>query len=195
MAASPSPARSSIHLPMDENRTTAALPLHRAGESRELTSTHPELTLANLVVVLVEAPRRRPRGARAIFVVDPAVARAHEQTCLREPAHWTAEVRAVDREELEPITLDVAHPARGVGCGTVPLHAHRVPVDGQASLALWKIRDRTNLDPRLAARAAHRRRDEPDHRNSHECRAHHVKRKTELEQEAASVRNGAIHTR
>src|SRR5256885_11708054 len=164
MAASPSPARSSNHLPMDENSANAAPRLHRPGESRELTSAHPELPFANLVVVFEKAPRRRPRGARAIFVVDPAVARAHEQTRLREPAHWAAEVRAVDREDLEPVTLDVAHPARGVGCGTVPFHAHRVPVDGQASLALWKIRDRTNLDPRLAARAAHRRRDEPDHR-------------------------------
>src|SRR5437867_7367826 len=90
---------------MDENSATAAPRLHRPGESRELTSSHPELAFANLVVVFEKATRRRPRGARAIFVVDPAVTRAHEQTRLREPAHWAAEVRAVDREDLEPVTL------------------------------------------------------------------------------------------
>src|SRR5262245_17412069 len=171
---------------MDGNRATAALRLHRAGERRELATAHPEPALTNLVVVFEEATRWRPGGTRAIFVVHAAVTWAHEETRLCEPAHGAAEMRAVDREDLEPVTLDVAHPARGVGRGSVTLHAHGVPINGQARLAFGEILDGRHLDPRLPAGAAHRRRDEPDHRNSHERGADHVQRKPELEEESSS---------
>src|SRR5262249_50273167 len=169
--------------PLADGREHAALRLHRAGEGRELPSTHHELPLENLVLVFEEATRRRPRGPRAILVVDPAVTRTHEQTRLGEPAYGTAEVRTVDREDLESVPLAVAHPARGVGRGAIPLHALRVAVDRQASLPLGEVRDRARLDPRPAAHTAHRRREESDHRNSHERSTHHVEREPELEQE------------
>ena len=70
-----------------------------------------ELAVLDLVVVLEEAARRRAGGARAVRVVGAAVAGAHEEPRLREPAHRAAEVRAVDGEDLELLAGDAPHPA------------------------------------------------------------------------------------
>ena len=75
--------------------------------------------------------RRRAGGARAVGVVDAAVARAHEEAGLGEPAHRAAEVRAVDGEHLERSRRRSAAPstarsrsrrptAARTGCGRSP---------------------------------------------------------------------------
>src|SRR6266403_2260577 len=53
---------------------------HRPRERRQLSAAHRQHAIAHLVLVLEQAARRRPGGARAIFVVRAAVARTHEQT-------------------------------------------------------------------------------------------------------------------
>src|SRR5262249_56477976 len=121
VSASLTPARSSIHRPIDRSLATSRLALHRPGQGRELAAAHPELLLADPVLVLEQAARRRAGGAGAILVVRPAVTRAHEQARLGEPPHRAAEVRAVDREDLELLALDAAHPARDLRRRPVPL--------------------------------------------------------------------------
>ena len=80
----------------------------------------PELAALDLVLVLEEPAWRRARGARAVGVVGAAVARAHEEARLREPAHRTAEVRAVDREDLELRRPPSSSPSTGCRAVAVP---------------------------------------------------------------------------
>src|SRR5262245_50695191 len=47
---------------------------------------------------VIKPARRRTRGLLAVFVIDTAMARTHEQARLREPCHRTAQVGAVQRE-------------------------------------------------------------------------------------------------
>src|SRR5215470_10882731 len=145
----PSPARSSSHWPTDRIRDTRAS--HLTGESRELAAPDPELALADLVLVLEEPARRRPRGARAVLVVDAAVTGAHEELGLREPAHGAAQMRAVDGEDLEALPVDAPHPARDLGRVAVPLHAERVLVMGEPGLSHGEAVHPAQLDPGLAA--------------------------------------------
>src|SRR5262249_59997379 len=123
------------------------LALHRPGERGKLAAAHPELLLADPVLVLEEAAGRRAGGAGAVLVVGPAVTRAHEQARLGEPPHRTAEVRAVDREDLELLALDAAHPARDLRGRPVPLHADWVLEDCQPGLPLGEARQGTQPDP------------------------------------------------
>ena len=72
----------------------------------------------------IEPARRRPRGARAVGVVDAAVARAHEEARLREPAHRAAEVRAVDRRRPGTGRPSMRRTQQGIFAGlAVPRHA------------------------------------------------------------------------
>src|SRR5258706_6542414 len=69
-------------------------------------------------------------------------------------------MRAVHGEHLEPLTLDVTHPAGDLGRRTVPRDADGILVRRQACLARRESTDRTELDPRLpvgapAGRAEH----------------------------------------
>ncbi len=68
---------------------------------RQLSGFNHQLAVLHFVLVLEQSALRRPGSARAILVVHAAVARAHEQARLREPAHRASEVRAVDGEDLE----------------------------------------------------------------------------------------------
>src|SRR5206468_11075473 len=74
---------------------------HRPGQGGELAPAHPELPVANLILVFVESAGRRAGCARSIFVVHAAVAGAHEEIGLVKPPHGASEVGAVNREELE----------------------------------------------------------------------------------------------
>src|ERR1700676_2827601 len=66
---------------------------------------------------------------------------------LRKPAYGTAEVRAIDREDLELAPIDIAHPAwklRGVAVGMV---RSRVPKRRKARLAGGKLIERAKRNP------------------------------------------------
>src|SRR5215472_11274219 len=186
--AAPSPARSSSHWPTDRITDTRAS--HLAGEGGKLATADPELPLADLVLVLEEAARRRSRGARAVLVVDAAVAGTHEELGLREPAHGTAEVCAVDGEDLEALRVDTAHPARDLGRVAVPLHAERVLVLGEAGLSHGEAVHSAQLDPGLTAEPSGGGEDIADDGDAYEHRAEGVEGQAELEEEAAS--RGAV---
>src|ERR1700730_7941762 len=83
---------------------------------------------------------------------------------LRKPAHGTAEVRAIDREDLELAPIDIAQPAwklRGVAVGTI---GDRVPKRRKARLAGGKLIERAKRNPSIVVRS-HRREDITDDRN------------------------------
>src|SRR5215471_19088788 len=181
----PSPARSSSHWLTDRIKGTRAS--HLAGEGGKLAAADPELALADLVLVLEEPARWRSRGARAVLVVDAAVTGAHEELGLREPPHGTAEVRAVDREDLEALPVNAPHPARDLGRVAVPLHAERILVMGEAGLSYGEAVHPAQLDPGLAAaEPPGGREDVPDNGDAHEDGAEGVEGQAELEEEAAS---------
>src|SRR4029453_2762066 len=54
--------------------TPPAAASYRSRQRRQLAAAHVELALADLQLVLEQAARRRARGARAVLVVDAAVA-------------------------------------------------------------------------------------------------------------------------
>src|SRR5262252_8438704 len=145
----PSPARSSSHWLTDRINGTRAS--HLAGEGGKLAAADPELALADLVLVLEEPARRRSRGTRAVLVVDAAVTGAHEELGLREPAHGTAEMRAVDGEDLEALRVDAPDPARDLGRGAVPRHAKWIFVLGEPGLSDGEGIHASQLDPGPAA--------------------------------------------
>src|SRR5882724_11311807 len=92
----------------------------RCGERGERAAPDPELVAPDLPLVLKESARRRPRSARPVVVIDPAVAGAHEEPGFREPADRASEVGAVHREHLEAIIGHPPHVTRHHRGRTVP---------------------------------------------------------------------------
>src|SRR5262249_46429077 len=143
--------------------------------------------IAHLILVLEQASGRRSRRARAIFVIRAAVAGTHEQPRLSEPAHGAPEMRAIHREHLKAVALDVTHPACDFGGRAAPRDADGILVCRQARLASGESLDPTELDPRLAVRAAAgRAEDVADDRDAHEGSSQHVQEDAEAEQETSA---------
>src|SRR5262249_2504656 len=165
--------------------------LDLARQRWKLTAAHPELPVTDLVLVLEEPARRRAGGPRAIFIVDAAVAGAHEEPGLREPAHGASEMRAVHGEDLEAICLEAPDPAGDLRRVPVPLDPERILVYREARLALGKFRGRAELDPRLSPEAPRGRQDVADHRDADEGGSDDVQRKPETEKKASSRRGRA----
>src|SRR5262249_26480802 len=144
-----------------------------------------ELAIADLVLVFEQSARRRARGARAVLVVRAAVAGAHEQARLLEPAHRASEMRAIHREDLIPVTVDVAHPARDLRRRAVPRDADRILVRGQTRLARGESARCSELDPGLPVAASGRRSEEiADDGNADQRGPQHVQAEAEPEQES-----------
>ena len=79
----------------------------------------------------------------AVGVKNAAVAWAHEQTGLGEPSHRAAQMRAVDREDLELVARHSAHPA-GDLCGlTIPGFLEWVYIFGETSLIFRIVSQRS----------------------------------------------------
>src|SRR5262249_29949429 len=81
----------------------------------------------NLDRVFEQSSFRRPRCARAVTVVRPAVAGAHEETRLWKPANRTTQMSAVHCKDLELVPFDAPHPAGGVRCRSVRWCLVRIP--------------------------------------------------------------------
>ena len=58
-------------------------------------------------------------------------------------------MRAVDREDLKLVSLHAPHPARDVGCRSIPGAREGVPILGKSRLLLGKICEWTKRYPRL----------------------------------------------
>src|SRR5262245_34608504 len=177
--AAPRPARSSSH-PRSRCQVFIARVSHRSRERRQLSPAHAELAVADLVLVLEQPPRRRAGSARAVLVVDAAMTRAHEQPRLREPANRAAEVRAVDREDLELVAALSPHPARDLRGGAVPRYPEGVLVDGQPRLPLGEAGRRAEADPGLATAPPRRGQDVAEHGNADQRGSHHVRQQAAL---------------
>jgi hypothetical protein len=87
-----------------------------------------------------------------VGIVDPAVARTHEEVRLREPSHRTTEMRTINREDLEGRSVQVPYPARNIGCLAIPWIDVWIPIYRQPGLALWKLLQRAHRKPILIAR-------------------------------------------
>ena len=97
---------------------------------------------------------------RTIRIVNAAVARTHEQVGLREPAHRTSEVRAIDRKDLEILAVQVSHPAGNIRGLAIPGIGTGIPIGGEPGLACGKLFQSAEREPRLITRlppASHRR--------------------------------------
>src|SRR5262249_35875339 len=147
----PAPSRSSIHSPNSRSMSDVLR------QRRELSTEHQQLAVLDLVLVLIERPRRRSGGVGAVGVEHAAVTRAHEDTGALEPAHRTSEVRAVDREDLELVARDAPHPARDVRSVAIPGAGERIAVGGQPGLVLREVRQGSERDPSLPRPAPRRR--------------------------------------
>src|SRR6267154_5993010 len=80
--------------------------------------------------------------------------RAHEQTGLRKPADWAAQMRTVHCKDLKLVALNPPHPAGRVHRLAVGRHHVRIPERGQPRLAFWKFADMTERDPRQVSTGA-----------------------------------------
>src|SRR5229473_1327919 len=96
---------------------------------------------------------------RSIFVERAAMAWTHEQPRFLKPSNRAPEVGTIDRENLERFRIDPAHPARHFGGVSVPLLADRVGIDGQSSLAFWKLGQRAKRNPTVLRSTSEARHD------------------------------------
>src|SRR5690242_4670123 len=102
-----------------QNSTFRTRPWSLAGCYGDPAGPNFYLAVANADGVLWQSVGRRARGHRAVLIVDPSVARAHEEAGVRQPAYRAAEVRAVDRESCELLLGVAAQPGgslRGDPC-------------------------------------------------------------------------------
>src|SRR5262249_50368979 len=112
------------------SRSGAWWPLRIEGSVRpgrgQFAGTNSDLPVLHLIGVFEQPAFRRPRGASAVAVIGAAVTRTHEQARLRKPPDRAAEVSAIDREHLELVAGDAAHPAGRAGGLAVRGHHERV---------------------------------------------------------------------
>src|SRR5271156_6853925 len=79
------------------------------------------------------------------------MARAHEQTRLREPADRTSEVCTIDCEHLKTLPVHVADPAGNIGGITVPGIHHRISIRRQPRFSGRKLIEIAESDPGFIA--------------------------------------------
>ena len=154
---------------------------------RQLPAAHPKSPLLNLVFIFVEPARRRAGSASAIFIIHAAVAGTHKQRGLFEPAHRTAEMRAIDREDLKLLPREPPHPTRDIRCRAIPGSGVGIAIGRQPGLIFGKIFQRTEHDPRLrryiAAKAGE---DIPDHGDSQQGRGNSIECAANQEKEPST---------
>src|SRR5262249_12722194 len=115
--------------------------------------------LGHPVDTVVQALRRWAGGAFTVGVVNAAMARAQEQARLLEPRHGTAQVRAVDSQNQELVSLGlvrfllvltlIAHEDARAGNDPIPRLADGVVEIDDARLVQRKLRHRAQRHPLL----------------------------------------------
>jgi hypothetical protein len=112
-----------------------------------------------------------------------------KQSGLRKPANWTAQMRAVDREDLELIAFDMPHPARSVRGLAIGRANVWMSKGRQACLALRKLAGGAKRHPGAkasAASASHSRQNESNGGYRKNCPHKAVEQNSQLRQDAAS---------
>src|ERR1700693_6619320 len=79
------------------------------------------------------------------------MARAHEQTRLREPTDRTSEVCTIDCEHLKTLSVHVANPAGNIGSITIPRIHHGVSIRRQARFSGRKLIEIAERNPGVIA--------------------------------------------
>src|SRR5260370_20232894 len=110
------------------------------------------LPIFNLAGIFKQATFWRSRRAGTVLVVSAAMARAHEQIRLCEPANWTSEVRAIDREDLELLAVNIPYPAGDIRCFSVPGIHDGIAIFCEPRLASVKLIKRTKREPGVISR-------------------------------------------
>ena len=118
---------------------------------RHFTAFDKELPILDLVAVRKQSARWGPGGMRTVGIVDPSVARAHEEVGLWEPANRTPEVRAIDGEDLETLSVQVSYPARNICCLAIPRVGDGIPIHSKPGLPCWKLFQPAHRKPVLIA--------------------------------------------
>src|ERR1700756_4849134 len=119
----------------------------RGSRRRQFTRLNSDETVFDFVRIFEQPALRRTGGTRAVAVIRSAVAWAHEQTGLRKPADWAAQVRAIDRENLELIAGDAPDPARRVYCLAIRRSHVGISKCRQPRLPFRKLADRSKRHP------------------------------------------------
>src|SRR5216683_4858363 len=112
--------------------------------------------------------------------------RAHEQTGLRKPSDWAAQMRTVNGKNLELIALNPPHPAGRVHRLAIGRHHVRIPEGGQPRLAFWKFADMTERDPRQVSTGAsprNRRQKKPYDRQGKSRRNKSIEENSQLHEQ------------
>src|SRR5438094_627567 len=157
----------------------------RFGQRRKYSAAHPELTVLNLVFVLIQAARRRAGSMRAIFIKCAAMTWTHEQVRFLEPAHRTAQVRAIYCEYLKRFTILPPDPARNVCCCTIPRTREGIAIGCQPRLVFRKVFHRAESDPGLIGLSlAETGENVANHRNGEERSRDGVKSRAQVKKKA-----------
>src|SRR5690348_13508752 len=86
-----------------------------------------------------------------VRIIDATVARAHEETGLREPAHRASEVSTIDGKDLESLPIQVSNPARNIGRPAIPGHDVGIPINSEPGLAHRKLFQAAKREPGFIA--------------------------------------------
>ena len=108
-----------------------------------------QLSAVDSVVVFEQSAFWRAGGAGAVLVIRTAMARAHEQAGLREPANGTPEMRAIDRKDLKCLPVHVSNPAGDICRIAIGWIHDGISISGEASLAGRKLLEAAERNPRL----------------------------------------------
>jgi len=113
-----------------------------------MTAEDHKLAVFDFVLVHVKTAGRRPGCALAVFIKDAAVAWTHEQARFLEPSDGTTQMRAINGEDLELVSLDVPNPAWDLAGLSIPGLRERILVGGQSRLVFGEAGDWAEVDPR-----------------------------------------------
>src|SRR4030095_16085320 len=160
-------------------RARQLVPEKRGGwrsRSRQFASLDRNHTVLHLVRILEQPALRRARSARTVAIVRSAVAGAHEQTRLRKPPDWAAEVRAINRKNLELLSFDAPHPTRGLHSLAVGRRDVGISKHGEARLTFRELADVAERNPGKVGTCAspRNRREQEAHNRYREGSCHHA---------------------
>src|SRR5438105_3632010 len=122
-----------------------------------------------------------------ILIKRSAVAWTHEQVRFLEPAHGTAQVRAIYCEDLKRFTILPPDPTRNVCCCTIPRTREGIAIGCQPRLIFREAFHRPQCNPRLVRLSLPKTGENvTNHRNRKQRPGDGVERHTESQKKTPS---------
>src|SRR5438874_10994445 len=115
--------------------------------------------------------RRWPGRDCSILVINAAVTWTHEQVCIGQPAHRTAQMRTVDRKRNKFALGHPAQPQRALRRNSRPWKRRRIDNINLDRVSNWKIGDFANGNPKASCLAKNRPDNKTNERNAENARA------------------------